>query len=402
MNVCRDMIEVGVKSYQAREPIGHGPQEAGKPPMTHRERIQATLRFERPDRLPCHETPWDQTLAAWYEQGLPRGLTPTDYFGFDLEYLYLDLSPRFEQRVLKRENGMITYEDRFGYTVKKHEAISSTIHFLRHATESQEAWERIKPRFTLSADPDEPARIDDLSYFAHFAPYPSWDQAIAKCRRLRAQGRYQLLVCYGPWEATWRHRGFESLLMDTVTDPDWVEDMAATYMKLLFAVVERCLTEGIRADGLFLTEDLGARNGPLISPKSWARIFKPWLGKLGTFLRERRIDLWMHSDGYIMPLLDHLIECGVQVLNPLEVKAGMDAVQIRRRYGKRLTFFGNIDATVMGGPQEVLAAELRRKVPLARAGGYIMHSDHSCPPEVTFDQYCWMYQAARRIFDEDP
>jgi len=368
--------------------------------MTPRERIQAALRFERPDRLPCHETPWEQTLAAWHEQGLPPDVSLADYFGFDLACLYLDLSPRLEQRVLKRENGMVTYADRFGYTVTKPEGISSTMHFVHHATESPAAWERIKPRFTLSSDPAEPARVDDASYFAHFDPYPSWDEALARHRRMRAGGRYQLFVCYGPWEATWRHRGFEASLMDTATDPDWVADMAGTYMNLLFAVVDRCLSVGIRPDGLFLTEDLGGRNGPLMSPKSWARIYKPWLGKLGAFLRGRRLDFWMHSDGYIIPLLDHLVECCVQVLNPLEVKAGMDAVEIRRRYGSHLALFGNIDALKMGGPQNALEAELRRKVPLARGGGYIMHSDHSCPPEVTFDQYCWMHKTAQRVFDE--
>ena len=53
-------------------------------PLNHRERIQAALKFEEPDRVPCHETPRDLTLAARHEPGMPRDVPPADYFGFDL------------------------------------------------------------------------------------------------------------------------------------------------------------------------------------------------------------------------------------------------------------------------------------------------------------------------------
>ena len=96
---------------------------------THRERIKTALRFERPDRLPCHETPWEQTLAAWREQGLPPDTVAADFFDFVLCFMYLDASPRFEQKILVREAGRITYEDRYGYTIMKPEGISSTMQF---------------------------------------------------------------------------------------------------------------------------------------------------------------------------------------------------------------------------------------------------------------------------------
>ena len=73
----------------------------------------------------------------------------------------------------------------------------------------------------------------------------------------------------------------------------------------------------------------------------------------------------------------------------------MDAVESRRRCGSHLALFGNIDAKKMSRPRDALEAELRRRVPLARAGGYIMHSHHSCPPEVSFD---WVVSGAVRAF----
>ena len=369
--------------------------------MNSRERVQTALQFERPDRLPANESPWEQTAAAWYEQGIPHGTPLADYFDFDMEMMYLDTSPRFEMKVLGRDGGSITYEDRFGYTITKPEGVSATMHFQRHVTADGAAWTRIKPRFALSDSPTEPARIDDKMYFGHFDPYPTWDEAVEKYRRIRATNRYLLFMFYGPWEATWRHRGMQSLLIDVATEPDWVSDMAATYQTLAIDVLQRCVDLGIKPDGVLAADDLGSSYGSLMSPRMWGDIFKPQVARLGEFLRQQDIQFWMHSDGAVGPLIDHFVDAGVQVLNPLEVKAGMDVVELRQRYGKRLAFYGNIDATKMAGSQDVIESELKRKIPIARDGGYIFHSDHSCPPDVTLERYKWILDTARSIFEED-
>jgi uroporphyrinogen decarboxylase len=367
--------------------------------VNSRDRIKTALRFERPDRLPVHESPWEQTAAAWYDEGIPAGVSLADYFDFDIEMMYLDPSPRFEMKVLGREGGNITYEDRFGYTITKPEGISATMHFHSHVTTDRAAWERIKPRFRLAAG--DSARIDDKMYFGHFDPYPSWDEAVEKYRTIYGRNRYLLFMFYGPWEATWRHRGMENLLMDVAVDPDWVRDMAQTYQSLVLDILQHCVALGIKPDGVLSADDLGSSHAPLMSPKMWADVFKPQVARLGDFCRNHGVDFWMHSDGAIEPLIDEIVETGVQVLNPLEAKAGMDVVELRRRYGRRLAFYGNIDVRKMSGPQDELLTELRRKIPLARQGGYIMHSDHSCPPDVSLARYQWLLDHAREIFDGD-
>jgi uroporphyrinogen decarboxylase len=366
--------------------------------MTPRERIKAALRFERPDRLPCNESFWDGTIAQWRTEGAPDDVEAADYFDFDICTMSLDASPRFELEILERGDGMITYRDRFGYTLRKQDGISASMEFSDHVTRDQEAWERIKPRFALSDDPNEPARIDDASYFAHFDPYPTWDEAVAKYERLRATDRYMLFQCYGPWEATWRHRAMQDLLMDLALEPDWVEDMARTYIDLVISILRRCIEVGMKPDGMFLIEDLGTTRAMLLSPASWEKVLKPSCAKLGQFLGEQGIDFWMHSCGAIQPVIDGLIDCGLNVLNPLQVSAGLDVVDVRQRYGKRLAMYGNIDVHKMLGSRADLEEELRRKVPVAREGGYVFHSDHSVPPQVKFEQYCWILRTARDLF----
>lgn len=368
--------------------------------MNSRERVQAALQFERPDRLPANESPWEQTAAAWYEQGIPRGMSLADYFGFDLAMMYLDTSPRFPMQVLERARGVITYEDRFGYTIAKPEGVSATMHFQRHVTNDRAAWDRIRPRFGVETGPVEQARIDDAMYFGHFDSYPTWEDAAAKYGRLRRTDRYVLFMCYGPWEATWRHRGMEPLLADVATDPEWVAEMAETYQTLVIEVLQRCLELGIKPDGLLTADDLGSAYGPLMSPRAWAAIFKPQVARLGEFLQQHGIAFWMHSDGAVGPLIDHFVDAGVTVLNPLEAKAGLDVVDLRKRYGRRLAFYGNIDATKMAGPEAAIREELQRKIVAGRNGGYIFHSDHSCPPGVSLERYTWILAKARAIFDE--
>ncbi|HLA83526.1 MAG TPA: uroporphyrinogen decarboxylase family protein [Thermoguttaceae bacterium] len=366
--------------------------------MNHRERIHAAVRFEAPDRLPTSESFWDGTIDQWKTEGMPE-VDPVDFFDFDLCHMWLDASPRFEQKILQRADRMITYEDRFGYTVRKQDGHAGSMEFSNHVTTDREAWERIKPRFALSTDPAEPARIDDASYFAHFAPYPTWDEAVGKYQRLRATDRYMLFGLYGPWEAAWRHRGLDKLLLDVALDPDWLRDMADTYVELVLAILGRCLELGMKPDGVYIIEDLGSTRSLLFSPASWRATVGPAFGRLGEFLGRHGMHYWMHSCGAIQPIVDDLVERGLNVLNPLQVAAGMDAVKLRERYGKRLAFFGNIDVHKMTGPIEPLDAELRRNVPLARAGGYIFQSDHSVPPTVTFERYCWLLNRARELFE---
>ncbi len=373
-----------------------------RPPtaMTSRERVRAAIRFEPPDRLPRNDSPWRQTVDRWRREGLPEGVEVADHFELDIATMYLDLSPRFAMRVLERDGIYYTYEDRYGYTLRKEEHGESTIDFIGHCLDGREAWEQlVAPRLVLSDDPDEPARLDDASYFGHFDPYPSWDVAVERYRRQRATDRYQLFMFYGPWEALWRMRGMERLLVDLLDDPDWVEEMAATHVDLAIATLRRCLELGARPDGILWAEDLGCNSGPLFSPRSWDAIFRPHSARLGEFLRASSVDFWMHSDGKIDRYLERLIEVGVQVLNPLEVKAGMDAVELRRRLGEELAFYGNISATAMAGPREALELELARKVPLAREGGFILHSDHSVPPEVSFEAFSWLQRRAQEIFE---
>ncbi|MBI5693774.1 MAG: hypothetical protein HZC55_27180 [Verrucomicrobia bacterium] len=366
--------------------------------MTSRERVTAALTFEPPDRLPVNDSLWDGLQAEWVGEGMPAGVSPVDHFGWDIESLSLDASARFEMKILARGEGRLTFEDRAGYTVEKADGRSGTLHFLAHQTQSREDWEnRTKPRMVLD-DPSGTARIDTASYFCHFEPYPTWAEAKRKYDAVYSRGRFVNFVAYGPWEGTWRHRGLDRLLLDVLDEPEWCADMFATYTRLLVATLERGLSLGLKPDGLFLVEDMAFKTSLLISPRTWDALLRPCYEQLGTLLRRQGIRFLMHTDGRVWDLLPRLLEVGVEALNPMECTAGMDLAELRRRYPRRMACYGNLSVAGLLGERAALEAELQRKIPLGVGGGLILHSDHSIPFGVRYEQYRWACARAREIF----
>jgi uroporphyrinogen decarboxylase len=95
----------------------------------------------------------------------------------------------------------------------------------------------------------------------------------------------------------------------------------------------------------------------------------------------------MHSCGDIRPFVGDLVEIGVECLNPLEVKAGVDPLELKSRYGKDLVLHGGINALLMRDYQSV-EDEMRRLIPAMKEGsGYIFATDHSIPSNCSFKEF---------------
>jgi uroporphyrinogen decarboxylase len=97
----------------------------------------------------------------------------------------------------------------------------------------------------------------------------------------------------------------------------------------------------------------------------------------------------MHSCGFIEPLIPGMLEAGVDCLQVIEVKAGMDLLKLYREFGDRLSFMGGIDVRVLyNNDRREIDAELETKIPTVMGNyGYVLHSDHSIPGNVDHDVY---------------
>ncbi|MBN1344154.1 MAG: hypothetical protein JXQ73_15825 [Phycisphaerae bacterium] len=363
--------------------------------MTPRQRVKTALAHEEPDVVPSDESFWEDCLIRFHEEGMPEDVWPADYFGFDFEHMSLDASPRLPERLIEETEDRITYVAKHGYSAIKWRAKSGALHYFDHVSQTSEGWQAIKSRLTV--DIDGTARMSRQPYFPPFVTYPTWEGAAEEFRQAHATDRFVLMSCYGPFEATWRHRGYLESCMDFIENADLLSEMVTAYTDLVCATLRRGIDHGIVPNGLWLTEDLGTTQGTLMSPEAFRQILKPCYARIYEAARAAGIARFMHSDGRIHAILDDLIEVGLEALNPIDVHSGMDLVELKRRYGERLTFFGGISARDMHDAAKS-DAEIDRKIPVAaKGGGYIFHSDHSVPPTVGLARYREILERVRGL-----
>ncbi len=174
--------------------------------------------------------------------------------------------------------------------------------------------------------------------------------------------------------------------MDMVTDPGLLADMSRAHVDLVIQTLDIARGFGMQPDGLFMVEDLGMNTGLQFSPKSYDAVLFPQHRRLGDYLHQHGIHYFIHTDGDIRRLIPRLIDAGIQVLQPLEARAGLDVRKLKGEYGQALAYMGNIDVEKMSASPAELEEEVRSKLEAAMpGGGYIYHSDHSVPPTVSFE-----------------
>lgn len=348
--------------------------------MTSRERVKAVLEHREPDRVPIHDSPWAETIRRWQREGLPAEIPASDYFGYEMASFSFDQSPMFPVKVLYKDETYIVETTPFGGVRKNFRTYTSTPQIIDWAVKSREDWERIKERLF----PDY-TRVD-------------WVSLRNDYERARSEEKFLVLWAVIGYDHLQSYIYSEQLLMAMIDDPDWIRDMALTVANLVKDMAEMIMGKGYAFDAAFLGDDRGYKNGLLFSPKLYREIFFESDKILCDFFHSKGMPVILHSDGNIEELIPDLIEAGFDCLQPLEAKAGMDVRELKPKYGDRLSFMGNINVMAMYHPDpKVIEEEIRSKFEVAKVGGgYIYHSDHSVPPNVSFEQYKRVMELVRK------
>jgi uroporphyrinogen decarboxylase len=135
----------------------------------------------------------------------------------------------------------------------------------------------------------------------------------------------------------------------------------------------------------------------LFSPDYWRRWFKPGIAAIVDVCHGQGLPVIYHGCGNLATIIPDLIEVGVDALNPLEAKAGLDVVDLRREHGHSIAFCGNMDVSLWAeGDHAALEREVRRKLNAAKGGGLIFQSDHSVPSNVSGEAYDYVVGLVRR------
>jgi len=313
-------------------------------------------------------------------------------FDFDLARVFLDNSMRFPTKRIDLGEQEECW-DRYGFHMKRNKG-RATMNYLDFVTEDSEDWEANKHRFVL--DKDGESRVDSETFFLRMEPAPGWKEAVERINAM-PEDKFRVLYFYGPWEATWRHHGFENALMDFVAEPELLQDMFEQVVDITLQSVDYALSLGMKIDGFYLAEDLGSTRGPLFSPEHYRKYLKPCHKKIMEYAKAHGFKTIMHSCGDVLDFIPDLIDCGLDVLQALQANTRLDISKLKGEFGDKIAFMGNISTVAMAEGGDVIRHEMERKIiPAMQGGGYIYHSDHSIPPIVTYEKYC----DVMRILDE--
>jgi uroporphyrinogen decarboxylase len=344
--------------------------------LTTRERVRRMYDHLEADRIPIWDTPWASTLERWQREGLPKDMAYCDYFDLDQFWgIGADNSPRFEARVIEETDAYIIQTTGWGATLKNWKHAGGTPDFLDFTIVDRESWEAAKARMTPSHD-----RID-------------WPRLEKEYAEARSKGAWIVAHFWFGFDVThsWMV-GTERLLMAIMTDPDWCADIFKTCLDLNMALFQMVLDAGYEFDEIYWPDDMGYKGHQFFSVDTYREILKPLHKQAVDWAHERGVRAHLHSCGDIRPFLDDLVEIGIDGLNPIEVKAGMDPVALKKQYGDLLLFHGGINA-VLWDDLEAIEAEMRKVIPALRQnGGYIFSSDHSVPDNISLENF-------RRITD---
>ena len=167
-------------------------------------------------------------------------------------------------------------------------------------------------------------------------------------------------------------RGLENVWLDIFDAPDKLGKLIDILVEMDLVVIEKYAEAGV--DGLIWPDDWGLQNRLMISPASWRTIWKSRYQRIYKAAHEAGLCTFLHSCGYIVDILDDLIEVGLDVIH-MDQQENMGLELLGERFGGRITFFAPVDiqATMAHGTLEEIRAYCHKMVELLGRpeGGFI-------------------------------
>ncbi len=348
--------------------------------MSSVERVRRALNFELPDRVPIFDSFWAEFTAAWRaEKNPPEGADIRDYYGVDITIAVGDesLAPT-RAETLEETDQYVIRRDGWGRVIR--------------TIPGGYFYEQLEPGLQQPAD---------LSHL-HVDPpdlevrYQSLDARIEQLKQ-----RFCVFAkTGGPYIRTHFVRDEPEFLMDMAADPVFARELAMWMADHLTAIgLEELRRWDLYDNGLWIFDDMASNQGPMFSPRTAEQILAPaWSSMVQRFKAAGAQKVILHSDGNIGPLLDLFLDLGFDGINPVEPKAGLDAVALREKYGDRLVLIGGLcNAQVLpeGNPEKV-RQHVKRVLSAGKDGGLIIGT-HSIGPDISVATYDLVNETVREL-----
>lgn len=210
----------------------------------------------------------------------------------------------------------------------------------------------------------------------------------------------------GMFEIALWTRGFENFLCDMLANVTLAEALLDTVLEIKMKYWEKALDLlGAKVNIVTEADDLAGQNRCLIDPALYRKLIKPRHTRLFAHIRKKAqgpVKIFYHSCGAVSELIPDLIESGIDILNPVQVSAaGMDTKELKRRFGKEITFWGGgVDTQEVlphGTPQQVRDEVKRRIDDLAPGGGFVFATVHNIQADVPPENIMAMWETLQEF-----
>jgi uroporphyrinogen decarboxylase len=360
-----------------------------------RERLLTTLNHREPDKVPLTTRLWLDTKLRLYdhfrvttdeELNGKLGIEP-DRASIGVEPS-VDWSPSPEYLKFCRATG---YNYKNQYVVYEEWGVRRRLGSERPGSRLRQFYFTAYPweKFTEVSEIEE-VELPDLDAPGRF------DQAKNIVKSMRDERLIFGDIGHCQWTKAWELREMFTLMKDLHTNPRIAEAILDKLNDYYIDLADRLLDLG--AEVLRFSEDWGNNKSLFISPKMWRRFFKSRYKKLFDRAKKRDAFVYFHSDGNITPIVEDLVEIGIDILNPVQPEC-MDQFEVKRKYGDKITIDTGISVqrTLPFGSVDDVKEEAKRALSfLAPGGGFVYGTSHYAMYDVPIQNVVALYDVCKR------
>jgi uroporphyrinogen decarboxylase len=332
--------------------------------MTSAERVLRVLKRQEPDRIPHFEWIIDHRVR----EAICPGCTMEEFtvrMGLDA----ILTAPDFKKTPVSADR----YRSEWGVVMMASGEEHSVA--VEHPVKTMDDLRKIKP-----PDPHAPGR------------YASIERLVKQYKGKLAIGVHLNDVFSIPRYLA----GFETLMYAFVEEPELITTMVDMSVDVNLEMAKEVAKRG--ADFVFTGDDYAAAESPFMSPKMFRQYLYPGLQRVIGGFKALGLPVIKHSDGNIRPLLDMILDSGIDCLDPIDPLGGLDMGEMKQKYGNRVALKGNVNCAQtlsFGSEKEVVEETIKVIRKGGEGGGLILSSSNSIHSAVKPGNYLAMWNAIR-------
>lgn len=351
--------------------------------MNHKQRVEASLRREKTDRVPV----W-----MWFHPATAEKISnileiPTSFLdealGHDIKQTWISNNYAMEGIVHEKEGD--SHTDEWGIS-----------------------WIRVGDFNQIKSYPLKESSREEIINYQY--PYNKSDKLLKLMEPvLKYQNEYFIGCDISPslFEMIWRLRGMEKSIYDIVLDRNLFKTMIDQAADFNLHLANRACDE-FELDWLWTGDDVAGKDNLIMSPEDWRDLIKPRLKEIFQVGKSKKLWIAYHCCGALRSIIPDLIEIGLDVLNPIQCDCiGMSSAELKKDFGKDLAFMGGVDTINLlpNASSNEVFKETKKLIDIMSedGGGYILAASHTIPPETPVENIFALYEAAgiskEQVFD---